>query len=401
MTLLPPRGHLAHSLLWPLPFGGALLLALGAAVLTGVILWPRTRLAGWRVDESHKVSETYALRLLLERRWNDPAWTANIVDRSNPPFGKYAFGLGVLAAGEELPATPSLSRLARHGVMAPHADAASARPYLPLLTPCRRVSLFATALTLGLVTFMAARLHSVLAAVIAFAWSARHWMTAAFGGDAIFDPLLACLVFVSLPLVLVPRRTLLVAPILGLVCAMAFQTRLNGGIAVAAVGAVLLLQKNWKALLVVGVTFAVAAVAMNPFYWPNPITRFAQQISDLRTILDALTADGVRLPLWAAESSARTPVAWTAFQKLRFTGIALGGSIAGTALFVGVIAGCWAATRARSFALLLWCAVVIAGTLLWLPLPWARYLLVILPPVTLLAGIGYGAGLRGVFEAWR
>ncbi len=410
-----------------MPFRGALLLALGAAILTSVVLWPRTRGAGWRVDEAHKVSESYALRLVLERRWND---FATMIDRSNGPFGKYAFGLAVLAAGEELPEMPLLSRLPRTALLEPFVADVHARPYLPLLTPCRRVSLFATALTVGLIALVAARTHSALAAVIASAWCGAHWMTSLFGGDAIYDPLLASLVFATLPLVLfchpepakrgegppdsgaagANRRGSFavfaaqddsVAMLLGLVCAMAFQTRFNGGIALAAVLAVFLLRRNWKAGLLVGLAFAAATIAMNPYYWPNPIGRFAQEISELRTTLAAVTAGGVRLPLWAADSPARTPIEWTALQKLRFTWIALDGGIRSLALLAGVAAGCWAAVREKSFALLLWCAVVIAGILIWLPLPWARYLLVVLPSLTLLAGLGYAAGLRAAFEAWR
>jgi len=403
------------------------MVAISAAVITAFILWPRTRADLWRVDETHKVSETYALRLVLEGRWRDPAWTANIIDRSNPPFGKYAFGVAVLAAGEELPRTPSLSRLAPNGVMEPLVGGIHARPYLPLLAPCRRVSLLATAITVGLIAFVAARTHSALAAVIASGWGGAHWMTSLFGGDAIFDPLLTFLVFATLPLVVnchpepakrddgppvssataasrrgsftvfaAPngRAAMLIAPFAGLLCAMAFQTRLNGGIALAAAIIVLLVSKRWKAAVIVAATFAIASIAMNPYYWPDVIGRFDQQVSDLRTILGALTRDGVRVPLWAADSPARAPIEWTTFAKLRFTWITLGG-----ALLVSAVAGCFFARRQRG--MLIWCAVVIIGTFIWLPLPWPRYLLVQLPPLTLLAGIGYAAGVRAVFDAWR
>jgi hypothetical protein len=371
----------------------ALLLALGVAGITWLGLLPRTRGNVFRVDEAHKISEAYALRLLLERRWNE---FESLVDRSNGPFGKYAFGLAVLAAGEELPEMPLLARLPRQALTEPFVAYEHAHPYLPLLTPCRHVSLLATALAIGLVAFTAARLHSVLAAVLAGVWGAAHWLAETFGGDAIFDPLLAFLIFATLPLVLFPRRVLLLAPVAGAVCAMAFQTRLNGGIALAAALAVLLLQRNWKAALIVVLAFAAATIAMNPYYWPNPVGRFAGEISELRTTLDAVRPGGVRLPLWAAESPARTPVAWTAFQKLRFTWIALGG-----VLLVSAAAGCWFARAHRG--LLVWCGVAILGTLVWLPLPWARYFLVVLPPLALLAGIGYAGVLRGVFEAcmWK
>jgi 4-amino-4-deoxy-L-arabinose transferase-like glycosyltransferase len=370
------------------------------------------------------VSETYALRLVLEGRWSDPAWSANIVDRSNPPVGKYVFGVAALLAGEELPKVPSLSRLAGpDGVMEPYVAAEHARPYLPLLAPARRASALAIALTVGLVTFAAARLSGVLAAAIACAWCAGHWLTWDFGGDAIFDPLLTLLVFATCVLVCHPepakrgegppdsgagvanRRGSFavfaaqddrVAPLLGIVCALAFQTRLNGGIALAASLAALLVRKQWWVALFTAIAFVIVAIALNPYYWPGVVEGFEQQVSDLRTILHGLTRDGVRLPLWAADSPARTPIAWTLFAKLRFAWIALGG-----ALLAGAIAGCWFARQRRD--LLVWCGVVILGTLVWLPLPWARYLLVVLPPLALLAGIGYAGVLRAVFDAcmWR
>lgn len=361
------------------------------------MLLPRTRGAAWRVDEAHKVSETYALRLALEGRWNDPAWSANIVDRTNPPVGKYAFGLAALLAGEELPKVPSLSRLAGpDGVMEPYVAAEHAAPYLPLLAPARRASALAMALTVGLVTFAAARMRGVLAAALACALCAGHWLTWDFGADAIFDPLLTLLVFATCvecgdgesPL---PHSAWI---LLGATCALAFQTRLNGGIALAASLAVLLVRKRWLAAVIVTSTFVIAAIAINPYYWADPFTRFPEQISDLRTILHGLTRDGVRLPLWAAESSSRTPVAWTALQKLRFAWITLGPVLLG-----GAIAGCWFARRRRD--VLVWCGAVLLGTLAWLPLPWARYLLVVLPPLALLAGIGYAGVLMAVFDAWR
>ncbi|HEY0370989.1 MAG TPA: hypothetical protein VGD79_03265 [Thermoanaerobaculia bacterium] len=363
------------------------MLAIGAAVIAWFMLLPRTRGDIFRVDEVHKISESYALRLVLEGRWDE---FATSIDRSNGPFGKYAFGLAVLAAGEELPKEPLLARLPRKALTEPFVAYELAHPYLPLLTACRHLSLLATALAIGLVTFVAARTHSATAALIAFGWGAMHWLTPTFGGDAIYDPLLACLVFATLPLVLSRRF----APLAGVVCAMAFQTRLTGGIALAACLAVLLLDKRWKAAILVAVTFACAVFAMNPYYWPNPIGRFMHEISELRTTLAAVKADGVRLPLWAAETSARAPIAWTAFAKLRFTWIALGGGI-----LLGAIAGCWFARKERS--VLAWCAVVIIGILIWLPLPWARYFLVVLPPLALLAGIGYAGVVRRVFEAWR
>lgn len=353
---------------------------------------PRTRGDLFRVDEVHKISEMFALRLLLEGRFDE---FPKLIDRSNGPFGKYVFGLAALAAGKELPAQPLLARLPASAVTEPYVAIEHARPYLPLLASCRHASLLATALTIGLIAFVAARTHGILAAVLAASLAGAHWLAELFGADAIFDPLMAFLIFATLPLVLFPRRAMLLAPFAGVISAMAFQTRLNGGLALAASLAVLLVvQRNWKAALIVVIAFAAATYAMNPYYWPAPIDRFAGEVSYLRSTLAAVRPGGVRLPLWAADSAARTPVAWTAFQKLRFTWISLGGL-----LLIGAAIGCWYARKRRD--VLAWSAVVIVGTLIWLPMPWARYFLVVLPPLALLAGIGYAGVLIDVFDAWR
>ncbi len=124
-------GELAGSLLRPTGIAASFVIAFLAGLTVWVMLLPRTATDGpaWRVDEAHKVSETYALRLLLEGRWNDATWFREPVDRTNPQFGKYAFGAAVLLAGQRLPDSPSLSRLAGPGsVMEPYAPAHDALP---------------------------------------------------------------------------------------------------------------------------------------------------------------------------------------------------------------------------------------------------------------------------------
>ena len=70
-----------------------------AAVLAAVLLpgsWLRD---DFRVDEAHKISESAFLRLWLNGDVSNPAWSANIVDRTNPPVGKYALGAAILLSG--------------------------------------------------------------------------------------------------------------------------------------------------------------------------------------------------------------------------------------------------------------------------------------------------------------
>ena len=91
-------GELAGSLLRPSGIAASFVIAFLAGLTVWVMLLPRTATDGtaWRVDEAHKVSETYALRMLLEGRWNDATWFREPVDRTNPQFGKYALKAAAL-----------------------------------------------------------------------------------------------------------------------------------------------------------------------------------------------------------------------------------------------------------------------------------------------------------------
>ncbi len=420
-------GDLADFLLRPTRISVSLVIALIAGLTVWVMLLPRTAADGsaWRVDEAHKVSETYALRLLLEGRWSDAAWFREPVDRTNPQFGKYAFGAAVLLAGERLPDAPSLSRLAGAGsVMSPYVAERDAIPYRPLLRPSRRASLCFTALTAAIIAWLATRLHGPLAALLGVAFFAMHWMTIQFGTTAIFDPLLMLLVVSVVPPLIVivgrPALSIALAPLIGLLCASAFQTRLSGGVALVASLAVYLMvcvhtrtrQPVIGAAVLVS-TFAITSVAMNPYYWatapeaagvpiefrqdgslvPRVLSRLERQVGDLDQILSNLTVDGIRLPLWAAESNARVPVAWTLPTKLRFVRKAIAEDAAGIAMLVAAIVGfvilCIRGPNRRELvAMAAWSLLTIGITLAWLPLPWARYLMVMLPPVTILAGVG-------------
>lgn len=422
------RRNVVAWLVEPAPLPIAFAAAAIVALITWTSLVPQTRGSGvFRVDEAHKVSETVALRLLLERRWNDPIWFGNLVDRTNPPFGKYVFGTAVLLSGQPLPRTPSLSRLAGpDAVMPMFAPPEDGAPYVPLLEPCRRAALLATALGAAAIAWVTSRLYGMLAGCIPPALFVSHWTTSQFGTSALFDPVLVgavALTAVALLLVIESRRSLAAAVLAGLLCAAAFQTRLNGGVALLAVLAGLAVvfarersSKRAIAALVVCAVFASTAIAMNPYYWAStpddggvravvrdtgavarvPL-RFAQQVGELRTILTGLTRGGVRLPLWAAESPARKPVAWTLGTKLRFIAIAIFDRWTSLLLLALAVAGSVAIVRERrtaSLALLAWSAVVVLITVAWLPLPWARYLLPILPALGIPAAAAIAAVLK-------
>lgn len=410
-------------------------LAAVAFLAAWLLLEPRTRTNGtFRVDEAHKVSESVALRLVLEQRWSDVRWFREMVDRTNPQVGKYFFGAAVLLSGQELPSAPSLSRLARGGLMAPYVAHADAAPYLPLLQACRRASLFASALTAALLAFLAARLQGSVAALLAAGWFIQHWMTVQFGTSAIFDALLACLVFgtgaLLLAFVAAPRRALLMAPLIALVCAAAFQTRLNAGVALAgalAVFTIVAIRERSRrvagAAAVMLLIFVAGSVALNPYYWavapddaavpagvreqrsfvPRVVSRFAAQVNELGTVLYAVNAEGVRLPLWAAASDERMPVRWDTVARLRFAWIAIADGAAGVLMSLAALSGLAIALarRDRTATIAVWALIVAGVTLLWLPVPWARYLSPVLPIVALYGGIGCAALLLRAAEAVR
>ena len=411
-------------------------LAVASFVAVWLLLFPLTRSDGvYRVDEAHKVSETVALRLLLERRWNDPIWFRERVDRTNPQFGKYVFGVAALLAGERLPETPSLSRVAPHarpaGLMPPIVSDDDSRPYLPLLEPARRAALFATAVTSALVAFLAARLYGPAAALLSVAWFARHWMTLQFGPTAIFDPLLACLIFAGgallLPVITEPKRAMAISPLIALVCAAAFQTRLNGGMALGAallvLGILALRERSMRtafAAMVLIILFVLVSVVLNPYYWaaapadpaipaqlraetslvPRVIGRFRLQVQELGAILQLIEADGIRLPLWAAESRERKPIVWNVAARVRFTWVAIADDVIDGVMLIAAVAGLTLALRRRDSVSLLaiWAAAITVVTLLWLPVPWARYLTPLLPIVALYGGAGCTGLLRRMFR---
>jgi hypothetical protein len=403
-------------------------LAMFASLLAG-----NKHRGGWRTDEAYKLSETYALRHLLRGEVHHSDWFRTRIDRTNPPFGKYVFGLAILIAGKPLPEASSLtSAESPRPEVLPLFSSAESAPFLPLLMPARYVSMLATALTAGVVAYLAARIRGVLAAVLAIVLFLPHWITGAFGATAIFDPLLTFLVMATAPLLLrlwqAPERAVLLAAAAGVLAAMAFQTRLNGAIAfagaVAVIGAAAVLHRRKMLLLagaVLALVFIAAAVILNPYYWasapPDPaipadvraprplpsrvIARFERQISDLESILALFRTGGVRMPLWAAETSARTRIPWTAAAKTRYLVRALAPDAGGVLLLLGALsaAAITIATRERGAVfLLIWCGTIVAGTCVWLPIPWTRYLFVIMPPLALLAGVGWAwpvAWLKG------
>jgi hypothetical protein len=378
--------------------------ALLSAALVITLLASRGALNGnFRIDEAHKLSETVFLRLLLERKFSDPLWFAHIVDRTNPPAGKYLLGLGLAAQGAALPRSASLSVLSVDGSIPPvHSPEASA-PYEPLLLPGRRAALTATALAAALLGWVAVRFATSVGAAFTIVFFAFSFPVLGWGATAIFDPFLMLAILAPLPLLhsladRPPKQQMARLAAAGALCGIAFQVRLSGGVALAAALActIWLLAGNRRRLLAgcaaLVAAAAATAVAINPYYWASapaadlassPLTRIpvrmARQIGDLRT-LSSLVSD-------------RAETLDTPLMKARYVAeIAFGDPLGLVAMVLALAALASAPRLLRrdrpESVLLIWAMVTIVVYGGWLPFPWPRYILPMMPALTILAGLG-------------
>src|SRR5688572_29635188 len=86
------------------------LIATAASALLAVVLFlpaaiTRKEFVG---DEAAKISESFFARLILRGDFSNPAWFAHEIHRTNPPVGKFIFGVAMILAGEEPPLDPAL-----------------------------------------------------------------------------------------------------------------------------------------------------------------------------------------------------------------------------------------------------------------------------------------------------
>lgn len=347
-----------------------------AAVLAAVLLpgsWLRD---DFRVDEAHKISESAFLRLWLNGDVSNPAWSANIVDRTNPPVGKYALGAAILLSGKPLPGLPTLP--VRH-------NQEESRPYRPLLPVARIPSMVATALTAALLALALARYQSMLCAFVAVALYALTGLTRICATWAVFDALFT-LFFGSVIVLTVSlvnantwRRIVLTAIAIGVAAALAFQTRLNGLYALLIALpfiAIVLKRKSPAAVLVTALAFGAAAFAVNPYYRNAPLERLLQQKHDLERIA---------APLQEGRTEART-IGGKARYLVQVVMLDAGGAVTMLAALAGLllIPVRWHTTTPPMRIALLMSLTVAATMVATLPLPWNRYLLVVIPPLALI-----------------
>jgi 4-amino-4-deoxy-L-arabinose transferase-like glycosyltransferase len=349
----------------------------------------------WGIDEAHKVADTYFFRLLVRGDLENPDWTRHIVDRTNPAAGKFLFGLAAAVAGAPLPDSLNIRNELPDGTLVQRLRPPDERRFHDTLLACRIVSLLATALTAAIIAFTALRLHSAGAALAATALYASHYLVLTFATRAVYDPLLTLFVAATLPFVLHrSSKSNVRLAVLALLCALAVETRVSGAIAGAAIAGVFIAAairgrtvRPLLQLAAIGMAAVLLAILMNPFYWvpgaePLPLRtvhRIAKQFHDLNAL--SLREAARQAPL-------RSPAA-----KAAFTAEIVIGDVAGLLMLAGcALAVTLAILRRRGEWIepFVWSLIVIAGVILWLPFPWPRYLLMIVPPLAIVAGIGYG-----------
>lgn len=340
-------------------------------------------------DEAAKISETFYYRLLIEGRFSDRAWFAPDVERANPPIGKYVFGLVARAAGAPLALDPVLHQDATGRYVPPPGREV---PFRRALVPARIVSACCMALAIGIVVWMAAELEGRLAALLAFPLFSRHYLTPTLAMTAVFDGLQVLFIVAAIALLAFPRERIVPrAAVAGVVIALAFQTRLNGILAIVPAMLFVAFQVDvpWRKRNVAMATMlaacGVVSVAVNPFYWaagrdgstlPWRIAQRVQgQFRDAHTIVSTYGA-------------AMRPGGFVA--KSRFALRVFGSGIAGKATLIGVLLAAVASIRRRELrAYLVAVAAFTIVFVLWLPLFWDRYLFPPLPLLAVVAAVGW------------
>ena len=300
----------------------------------------------FRIDEAHKISETYFLRLIERGDFRNPDWLSSPIERSNPPVGKVLFGLAMQADGIELP---------NDMTFAAHPDPAG-RPlqFRPALRPVRVVSLVATSGTAALACVLAGPLASLL--------FMGGFLVNTYGTSGIFDPLLTF--FVVAAAVPIARkvtwpRTVAAASL----AALAFDTRASG--ALALLGVCILLGRDWRKSLASVAIFAAVATALNPVFW---LAGWIQPFRDLSAIL-AGTGEHRLTPL----------------EKIDFVSEYAFGDVFGILVLLGLPFAYWR-TEGR---IRWWCAATVIVFTAWLPVGYPRYVLLVMPALAVASAIGY------------
>lgn len=395
----------------------------GRTTLSAALLFAAYLLAGlrssqldvpWKVDEGQRITEGYFWRLLASGDLTNPDWFRAATIRSHPPVPKYVFGAAVAVAGIEPPRDLALANAYNDGAEASSMPDAFAREYLPMRRPARVVSLIFNLVTAVAVFAVLLRAQGLAVAVFSQILLFRHYLFVLALFYARSDTIQTCLTTCTvLPLLICVSsfrltRALPAALVAGTLSALAFQTRLNGGVALIMCIAFLIAHAPWqkRTLLFVAavvVAFAIVSVAVNPFYWAMPradseiesayyepealplrVThRFILQVNDLLGLSKGVPEE------WHIRSHEG---------RLRFAASVLSSGKAGVLTAVGfllaVICCVRKAARPEERAIVAWAISGLVVMALWIPLSWDIYLLIIFPSTILTACLGFGILLR-------
>jgi hypothetical protein len=392
--------------------------ALAFVAITAGVLARGSWRGDFRVDEACKISETAFLRLWIRGDFGNAAWFANIYDRSNPPTGKYVFGMAILLTGQTLPPLPTL--LVRDPTIPPIHPPELSAPYRPMLHAVRFASTVSIALTAAILTMLLGRYHGWVSAAFALAFFALSDVTRTFGATGVFDPLFALFFTASIALMTAlaarpsARRVGVAGISIGVVTALAFQTRLNGLFAflIAMPFLWITLRRNIRqALLATALAtgvFAATTMILNPYYWSTPATRiepFSSQNGILRPV-ERLVRQKQDLMAIAAPLQEMGTESRNVVEKVQYLLEMMLSDLPGLLIVFSAFTGTiilgvrWRSLTPPLRVALLMSLAVVVTMVATLPLPWLRYLLVTVPPLALVGGFAAGEAIGAFLREW-
>lgn len=363
-----------------------------------------------RIDEAHKVADTVFFRLLIAGEVTSAEWFRHIVDRTNPPVGKYLFGLAATLTGAPLASSTSIRVELRDGVLGQgfSSDSAAAQ-HAATLRAARGASLFATAVTAGLFCVAALRISGAIGAFIATLLYLGAHLVQTFSATAVYDPLLTLCVAGTLPLIqrLWENDRPWTTAALAIVCGVASQVRLTGAvIVVIALGFIVANARSKgatrilaRALLFIAITASVG-IALNPYYWATPVASpsvpavyYSQSVLPLRVVERAKLQgrDAAAIVQRERIDHPRPSL----LEKVRFAAEHLAGDVVGFVTLIGIAICAYVALRRRKelpslfVVTMMWAVVVAMSTIALLPFAWPRYLLPAVGPLVLSSAAGW------------
>ncbi len=367
------------------------------------------------VDEPAWVASSYYFDLLRRGDFQHPDWSF-MTARDSPPVGKYLFGAALTVAGHPVRTIEPLAawqeryrslpgawgtgraserRAAVAARLAPDVRSAVARgsydPFLkgPELTICRGVAFAFGVLSALVVAAIGLFLRGPATGLIAGLLYAVHPLVLMASALALFDIIAVafsasavwCLAALMLPGVSLGKAQL--PGILGgLFMALAVGTKMNALIVVflaVVTTASLALRRDSRRLAfapVLGVFLGfVLFLGMNPACHMDPLGA----LSDLVVIPKETTqVQAGFLPDYLPDAPSR----WRALGRLAFGHVGLMAVIGVAAVFLTGLA--WRSRGPRIVIVAwFWLAVLLVGH--WLPFPWERYALPVVPPAALVS----------------